>query len=58
MTVSAIIPCYNAAATIKIAVDSLLHQSIAIDEIIVVNDGSTDNSLQVLNNITQSNKCI
>lgn len=56
MTVSAIIPCYNAAATITRAVDSLLRQSVAIDEIIIVNDGSTDGSLEILRQLEKANE--
>lgn len=56
MTVSAIIPCYNAAATITRAVDSLLQQSVTIDEIIIVNDGSTDGSLEVLRQLEKINE--
>lgn len=48
MLVSAVIPCYNAQSTINIAIDSLLQQTVSIDEIIVVNDGSTDDSLAVI----------
>ena len=48
MLVSAVIPCYNAQSTISIAIDSLLQQTVFIDEIIVVNDGSTDDSLAVI----------
>lgn len=48
MLVSAVIPCYNAQSTIRIAIDSLLQQTVSIDEIIVVNDGSTDDSLAVI----------
>lgn len=55
MLVSAIIPCYNSQFTIGRAINSLLHQSVSIDEIIVVNDGSVDNSLQVLQSITKGN---
>ena len=58
MLVSAVIPCYNAQSTIGRAIDSLLHQSIAIDEIVVVNDGSVDNSLQVLQSIAKGNEKI
>lgn len=58
MLVSAVIPCYNAQSTIGRAIDSLLHQSIAVDEIIVVNDGSVDNSLQVLQDIAKGNEKI
>ncbi|WP_339687019.1 glycosyltransferase family A protein [uncultured Nonlabens sp.] len=49
MLVSAIIPCYNAQSTIGRAMDSLLQQTVVIDQIIVINDGSTDASLEVLN---------
>ncbi|GAK93156.1 beta-1,3-glucosyltransferase [Nonlabens ulvanivorans] len=48
MKVSAVIPCYNSAATIERAVKSCAQQSYAVAQIIVVNDGSIDDSLQVL----------
>src|SRR5439155_203270 len=41
-TFSVIIPAYNAAATIGRAIDSVLAQRYAAREIIVVNDGSID----------------
>lgn len=56
MVITAVIPCYNAQYTIERAIHSVLSQSHHIEEIIVVNDGSTDNSLQVLNTIAQNNK--
>jgi glycosyltransferase involved in cell wall biosynthesis len=40
--VSIIIPCYNATRFVRDAVDSALAQSYAEIEIVVVNDGSTD----------------
>ena len=45
--VSIIIPCYNVESTIDTCMDSLLRQTIGIEnlEIIFVNDASTDNSL-------------
>jgi glycosyltransferase involved in cell wall biosynthesis len=48
MLVSAIIPCYNAQSTVGRAIDSLLMQTVSLDEIIVINDGSTDATLEVL----------
>lgn len=46
---SIIVPVYNAEKTLKRCVDSLLSQSTADHEIILVNDGSTDSSLNILN---------
>lgn len=46
--VSAIIPTYNRAYLVKDAVDSILAQTYENIEVIVVDDGSTDNTLEVL----------
>ena len=48
-TVSVIIPNYNYARFLSEAIESVLAQSYKPIEIIVVNNGSTDNSLEVLN---------
>lgn len=42
MAISIVIPAYNAATTIRSSIDSALMQLQAGDEVIVVNDGSTD----------------
>ena len=46
--VTAIVPVYNGAATIAEAIDSALAQSYRDLEVIVVNDGSTDATAEVL----------
>jgi glycosyltransferase involved in cell wall biosynthesis len=48
MKISVIIPTYNREAFIIRAVNSVLNQSIKVDEIIVVDDGSSDNTKEVL----------
>lgn len=46
--VSIIIPCYNAATWIREAIDSCLCQTYSPIKIIVIDDGSTDNSLAII----------
>jgi glycosyltransferase involved in cell wall biosynthesis len=46
-TVSIVIPCYNYGRYLAEAIESALAQTWQADEIIVVDDGSTDDSLQV-----------
>jgi glycosyltransferase involved in cell wall biosynthesis len=50
-TVSVVIPCYNAARYLESALASVQAQTFTDFELIVVNDGSTDNSLALLNAI-------
>ena len=56
--ISVIIPIYNAGKFIKKAVDSLLQQTFGDFEIILVDDGSTDNSLEIINDLTSKDKRI
>ena len=46
-TVAVIIPAYNQAVYIREAIESVLRQSRPADEVIVVDDGSTDNTADV-----------
>ncbi|MBP3686953.1 MAG: glycosyltransferase [Alphaproteobacteria bacterium] len=51
--VSLIIPVYNAEKYLKECLDSAINQTLKNIEIICINDGSTDNSLQILNEYAQ-----
>jgi glycosyltransferase involved in cell wall biosynthesis len=48
---SVVIPAFNAAATIAEAIDSVLSQTISPTEIIVVDDGSTDDTAAIVSEI-------
>ena len=44
MKLSVLVPCYNEELYIKRCNDSLLNQTIKRDEILILTDGSTDNT--------------
>lgn len=46
--ISVIMPCYNGAKYIKESISSVLEQTYTQIELIIVNDGSTDNSLEII----------
>jgi len=50
MTITAIIDCYNAAEFIAETIDSVLNQTRLPDELIIVNDGSTDDTAKCVEN--------
>lgn len=62
MKISVVMPAYNCARTIRMALDSVLAQTRRADEILVLDDGSTDETSSILNSyrsrtivITQKN---
>ena len=46
--ISLYIPAYNAEKTIEFSINSILEQTVKIDEIIVVNDSSIDDTVQIV----------
>ncbi len=58
MNVAVVIPTYNRQSLLKRAIDSVLNQTLSPCEIIVVDDGSSDNTLNVLNEYRDSIKII
>lgn len=56
--VSVMIPVYNTSKYLKKCLDSVINQSLKDIEIICVNDGSTDNSLEILKEFSKNDKRI
>lgn len=60
--ISIIVPAYNIAPYITRCLDSILHQSYESIEVIVINDGSTDNTGQIIDEYAGRNpgkvKCL
>ncbi len=48
MSVSVVIPAYNSAAYIHKALESVFAQTVAVDEILVIDDGSKDHTREVV----------
>ena len=53
--ISILIPCYNGSKFLKFCLDSCLSQTYPNIEIIVIDDGSTDESLKILNEYKEKN---
>jgi glycosyltransferase involved in cell wall biosynthesis len=49
--VSAYIPCFNNAATIRLAVEGIQKQTHPVEELFVVDDGSSDNSAGIVESL-------
>jgi len=58
MKISIIMASYNYANYIKQAIDSILNQTYKNWELIIVDDGSLDNSLEIINNYVENNENI
>ena len=58
MRVSVLVTSYNYENYITETLTSLLEQTIPIDEIVVIDDGSTDGSLKIISQIAKRHKNI
>ncbi|MCQ6278881.1 glycosyltransferase family 2 protein [Bacillus sp. EB600] len=56
--VSVVVPIYNAGKKLEKCIKSILNQTFRDIEIVLVNDGSTDNSLEICNNFRKKDKRI
>ena len=56
LNVSLYIPVYNGASTIESVLKSVLKLNPAPDEIIIVDDGSSDNTVNIINSIKNKKK--
>lgn len=56
--VSIIMPCFNNEATIKESINSVLSQSYKYWELIIINDNSTDDSQNIINDYVNSDERI
>ena len=55
MKISIIIPAYNAACSISRSIESCIKQTYQNIEILIINDGSTDNTITVVSNYLKNN---
>lgn len=58
MNISVILPTYNNGKYIERAVNSVINQEVEELELIVINDGSTDNSAEILEDLAGKHSCI
>lgn len=56
--ISVVIPVYNAAQYLNECIDSILVQTYQNFEIILVDDGSTDNSVEIIKSYTDERVCL
>jgi glycosyltransferase involved in cell wall biosynthesis len=58
ITFSVIMPCYNSEAYVKDAIESVIKQTYTNWELLIINDGSTDQTLEIINNYASNDKRI
>lgn len=56
--ISVIVPVYNAERTLKKCIESILSQTYVDFELILINDGSTDSSLDICNRYKHDNRVV
>ena len=58
MKISIVIPCFNEEKTISKVIDKILNLSEIDKEIIIINDGSTDNTKNILDDLKKKSQII
>lgn len=58
LTISAIVPCFNSEGTIERCLESILAQTLAVDEILVYDDCSQDRTAEILARMAAKNEKI
>lgn len=53
-TLSAIIPTFNRTGYLELAMESVLKQTVSVDEMIIVDDGSTDDTRKIVESFKRS----
>ena len=58
ISISVILSVYNSEDTISKSVESILNQSFSDFELLIMDDGSTDNTSKIISNLDKENSCI
>ena len=58
ISISVILSVYNSEDTISESVESILSQSFSDFELLIMDDGSTDNTSKIISNLDKENSCI